>query len=166
MPSRILAIFAIPNEWCCSSVVEQWTENPRVASSILASTTKFNIKTPIEVNLLGFNVLLRITRCITAQGENYVFRHRCSDGRPLAGRDVARFPAGCSRAGKGCRPWEVRCCRGFLQRRKNLRRPGPRPVHALLRKPRDRPPALMRRGSHSHGATPFPASLSADMYHS
>ena len=33
--------------------------------------------------------------------------------------------------GKGCRPWEVRGCRGFLQGRKNPRRPGPRPVHAL-----------------------------------
>ena len=33
--------------------------------------------------------------------------------------------------GKGCRPWEVRGCRGFLQGRKNPRPPGPRPVYAL-----------------------------------
>ena len=64
---------------------------------------------------------------------------------------------------KGCRPWEVLGCRRFLQGRKNPRPPGPRPVHALLCKPRDRPPALMRRGSHSHGATPFPALLPADV---
>ena len=65
------------------------------------------------------------------------------------------------RCGKECRPWEVLGCRGFLQARKIPRPPGPRPVHALLCKPRDRPPALMRRGSHSHGATPFPALLPA-----
>ena len=67
-----------------------------------------------------------------------------SIGRSLAGRAVARFrqPFACreglspvfvsrSPAGKGCRPWEVRGCRRFLQARKNLRPSGPRPVHAL-----------------------------------
>ena len=78
-----------------------------------------------------------------------------SAARPREGMSPVSLPAG-SDAGKGCRPWEVRGCRGFLQARKNPRPPGPRPVHALPCKPRDHPPALMRRGSHSHGATPFP----------
>ena len=85
-----------------------------------------------------------------------------SAARPREGMSPVSLPAG-SDAGKGCRPWEVRGCRGFLQARKNPRPPGPRPVHALPCKPRDRPPALMRRGSHSHGATPFTAALPSDV---
>ena len=101
-------------------------------------------------------VRLSLTRCSPVAASGRDVCHAPSAGRLRKG--MSPFSCRPSVCGKGCRPWEVLGCRGFLQARKNLRPPGPRPVHALLRKPRDRPPALVRRGSPSHGATPFPLS--------
>ena len=83
-----------------------------------------------------------------------------------AGKSVAQFPVIRPRAGRDVARGKSGAVVDFCRLAKIHAPPDPvrsTPCRALLCKPRDRPPALLRRGSHSHGATPFPALLPADV---